>query len=67
MLGQHDFMRAYSPGHFRLRCQVCGAETPGIRGPISPAQPPVVKVRKLRPPRPAALRVVKPRGVRRMA
>ena len=66
-LGQHDDLPVYKPGHLYMRCQRCGRETPGLRGPISPVQPAVVKVRKLRPPRPAALRVVKPRGVRRMA
>jgi len=66
-LGWHQWIRHYTPGHLRLVCTSCLTETPGLRGPIVPAQPPVVKVRKLRPPRPAALRVVKPRGVRRMA
>jgi len=66
-LGLHDDMGHYAPGHVAIRCLRCGRITPGLRGPVVPAQPPVVKVRKLRPPRPAALRVVKPRGVRRMA
>ena len=62
LLGQHDDLRAYSPGWVRLVCQSCGRETPGLRGPISPVQPAVVKVRKLRPAKPAAaLRVVKAR------
>jgi len=67
LLGQHDDMRVYQPGHLFLRCQSCGRETPGLRGPIAPAQPPVVRTRKLRTPKPApALRVVKTR-IRRTA
>jgi hypothetical protein len=54
-------LRAYSPGWVRLRCQNCGRETPGLRGPVSPVVKPVVKARKLRPPKVAALRVVKAR------
>ena len=61
ILGRHDDLRVYSPGWLRLKCQSCGRETPGLRGPISPAQPPVVKVRKLRAKKPAKLRVVKQR------
>jgi hypothetical protein len=61
LLGQHDFLRVYSPGWLRLKCQSCGRETSGLRGPVSPAQPPVVKVRKLRPPKVVTLRVVKAR------
>jgi hypothetical protein len=62
LLGQHDDLRAYSPGWVRLVCQNCGRETPGLRGPVAPAQPAVVRVRKLRLPKPAAaLRVVKGR------
>lgn len=60
-LGQHDFLRAYSPGHLRLRCQACGHETVGLRGPVAHVEPPVVKARKRRPLKPATLRVVKAR------
>lgn len=58
LLGHHDDLRVYQPGHLYLRCQACGRTTPGLRGPISPAVAPVVRVRKLRQPKPAALRVV---------
>jgi len=61
LLGQHDFLRVYSPGWLRLRCQACGRETSGLRGPISHALAPVVKVRKRRPPKLVPLRVVKAR------
>jgi hypothetical protein len=61
LFGQHDFLRAYSPGHLRLRCQSCGYETVGLRGPIAPAVAPVVKARKLRPKKPPVLKVVKTR------
>ena len=61
LLGQHDFLRVYSPGWLRLKCQSCGRETSGLRGPVSPAQPAVVKVRKRRPAKVVALRVVKAR------
>ena len=54
----HAYLRAYSPGWLRLRCQVCGAETPGLRGPVSPPVAPVVKVRKLRKPKATPLKVV---------
>lgn len=48
----HDFLRAYSPGHVRLRCQACGFESPGLRGPVATVQAPVVKARpKLKAPR----------------
>jgi hypothetical protein len=61
LLGQHDDLRAYSPGWLRLRCQACGRETPGLRGPVSLAQRPVVTVRKLRPTKAKALTMVKRR------
>jgi len=62
ILGYHDDLRAYSPGWLRLRCQACGRETSGLRGPISHALAPVVRARKPRKPKPApALRVVKAR------
>ena len=61
LLGQHDFLRVYSPGWLRLKCQSCGRETSGLRGPVSPVQPAVVKVRKRRPPKVVTLRVVKAR------
>ena len=41
-LRPHDWLRAYSPGHLRLRCSECGAETPGLRGPVAHIEPPVV-------------------------
>ena len=53
LLGQHDFIRAYSPGHLRLRCVECGHETKGLRGPTTHVEPPVVKARKLRKPKAA--------------
>lgn len=49
----HDWMRQWAPGHVCLRCQVCGVESPGLRGPVSTAVPPVVKVRRPRRTKPA--------------
>ena len=60
-LGWHQWIRHYTPGHVRLRCTACLAETPGLRGPVVPTVTPVVKVRKRRVPRPVQLRVVKAR------
>jgi hypothetical protein len=54
-----DWLRVYEPGRLYLRCQRCGTVTPGLRGPVSLAQRPVVTVRKLRPKKAKALRVVK--------
>lgn len=59
LLGQHDDIRDYSPGHLRLRCLRCGRLTDGLRGPVSPEQRPVVTVRKLRKPRQPRLRVLR--------
>lgn len=60
-IGQHDYLRAYSPGHLRLRCSECGKETEGLRGPVAHVEPPVVQARKRRPVKAPALRVVKAR------
>ena len=60
-LGWHQWIRHYTPGHVRLRCTACLAETPGLRGPVVPTVTPVVKVRKRRVPKPVQLRVVKAR------
>jgi hypothetical protein len=58
----HDDMRAWEPGRVFCQCQVCGRRSVGLRGPVSPALAPVVKVRKLRTPKAAPLlRVVKTR------
>jgi hypothetical protein len=67
LLGLHDDLRAYSPGWLRLKCQSCGRETPGLRGPTTHVEPPLVTVRKPRPKKPTKLRVVTPRQTRRMA
>ena len=45
-LGRHDWLRAYSPGHVRLRCVECGTETPGWHGPTVEPVPPVVRKRR---------------------
>lgn len=50
LLNQHDWIRAYSPGHFRLRCLACGYETPGLRGPVAHVEPPVVTKRRATKP-----------------
>jgi hypothetical protein len=65
LLGQHDWLWTREPGHLYLCCQQCGAATEGLRGPIVPVQPPVVRKRKLR--KATSARVVRLPKARRTA
>jgi len=60
----HEWIREYTPGRLALRCVTCRLLTPGLRGPVSPPVVPVVMVRRLRKPKPVALKVVRPRVTR---
>jgi hypothetical protein len=64
LLGWHDDLRHYTPGHLRLRCAACGRLTEGLRGPTTHVEPPVVRARaKRRPTLAPALQLVKRRKV----
>ena len=58
LLGFHDDMRHFTPGHIRMKCQSCGRETAGIRGPVLPEVKPVVRTRRAAKPEKKPLRVV---------
>jgi hypothetical protein len=61
LLGAHEWIRDPQPGLLRLKCLDCGGVSPGVPVPVGHAPAVVVRVRKLRTPKPPALKVVKRR------